>query len=63
MLACKAAGLKVLLVSGGFTFFADRVRDRWHRLRAQQPVLEMADGASSPAAWSTRAGATSATAR
>ncbi|MBG6074467.1 phosphoserine phosphatase SerB [Polaromonas sp. CG_9.11] len=25
--ACKAAGLKVLLVSGGFTFFADRVRD------------------------------------
>ena len=25
--ACKAAGLKVLLVSGGFTFFTDRVRD------------------------------------
>jgi phosphoserine phosphatase len=25
--ACKAAGLKVLLVSGGFTFFSDRVRD------------------------------------
>ena len=24
--ACKAAGLKVLLVSGGFTFFADRVQ-------------------------------------
>ncbi len=24
--ACKAAGMKVLLVSGGFTFFADRVR-------------------------------------
>ena len=24
--ACKTAGLKVLLVSGGFTFFADRVR-------------------------------------
>lgn len=24
--ACKAAGLKVLLVSGGFTFFADRVK-------------------------------------
>ena len=24
---CKAAGLKVLLVSGGFTFFAHRVRD------------------------------------
>ncbi len=26
--ACKAAGLKVLLVSGGFTFFADRVKER-----------------------------------
>ena len=25
--ACKASGMKVLLVSGGFTFFADRVRD------------------------------------
>ncbi len=25
--ACKKAGMKVLLVSGGFTFFADRVRD------------------------------------
>jgi len=28
VLACKAAGLKVLLVSGGFTYFADRLRDR-----------------------------------
>jgi phosphoserine phosphatase len=26
--ACKAAGMKVLLVSGGFTFFTDRIRDR-----------------------------------
>lgn len=26
--ACKKAGMKVLLVSGGFTFFSDRVRDR-----------------------------------
>jgi phosphoserine phosphatase len=26
--ACQAAGLKTLLVSGGFTFFTDRVRDR-----------------------------------
>jgi phosphoserine phosphatase len=25
--ACKEAGMKVLLVSGGFTYFADRVRD------------------------------------
>ena len=26
--ACQQAGLKTLLVSGGFTFFTDRVRDR-----------------------------------
>ncbi len=26
--ACRAAGLKVLLVSGGFTFFASRVKER-----------------------------------
>jgi phosphoserine phosphatase len=26
--ACKAAGMKILLVSGGFTFFTDRIRDR-----------------------------------
>jgi len=25
--ACRAAGMKVLLVSGGFTFFTDRIRD------------------------------------
>jgi phosphoserine phosphatase len=28
MLACKAAGLKTLLVSGGFTYFTDRLRER-----------------------------------
>ena len=44
--ACKAAGLKTLLVSGGFTFFTDAVRDRlaidWTRsnvLEIQQGVL------------------------
>jgi phosphoserine phosphatase len=26
-MACKAAGMKVLLVSGGFTYFTDHVRD------------------------------------
>jgi phosphoserine phosphatase len=26
--ACQSAGLKTLLVSGGFTFFTDRIRDR-----------------------------------
>ncbi len=28
VLACQAAGLKTLLVSGGFTFFSERVRQR-----------------------------------
>jgi len=44
--ACKAAGLKTLLVSGGFTFFTDAVRDHlaidWTRsnvLEIQQGVL------------------------
>ncbi|NIM43635.1 MAG: phosphoserine phosphatase SerB [Hydrogenophaga sp.] len=44
--ACKAAGLKVLLVSGGFTYFAYRVRDTLgiHFVRAN--VLEIASGAN-----------------
>lgn len=37
--AVHAAGLKSLLVSGGFTFFADRVRDRLKIHRAQSNVL------------------------
>ncbi|MEY4976695.1 MAG: Phosphoserine phosphatase [Pseudomonadota bacterium] len=44
--ACKAAGLKVLLVSGGFTFFTDHVRDvlgidwtRSNQLEVQDGVL------------------------
>lgn len=43
--ACHAAGLKVLLVSGGFTFFAERLRQRLgiDFVRANQ--LEIADGA------------------
>ena len=28
--ACQQAGLKTLLVSGGFTFFTDRIRDLLH---------------------------------
>jgi phosphoserine phosphatase len=43
--ACKAAGLKVLLVSGGFTFFADRVRDRLGIDFARSNRLEERDGA------------------
>jgi len=42
--ACKAAGLKVLLVSGGFTFFTDRVRDRLGIDFTRSNVLEVADG-------------------
>ena len=42
--ACKAAGLKMLLVSGGFTFFTDRVRDRLGIDFARSNVLEIADG-------------------
>ena len=43
--ACQAAGLKTLLVSGGFTFFTDRVRDAArHRLHAQQRARDR-DGA------------------
>ncbi len=42
--ACKAAGMKVLLVSGGFTFFTDRVRDRLGIDFTRSNVLEVADG-------------------
>jgi phosphoserine phosphatase len=42
--ACKAAGLKVLLVSGGFTFFADRVRDRLGIDFTRSNVLEIRSG-------------------
>ena len=38
--ACQAAGLKTLLVSGGFTVFADRVRDRLKLDFARSNVLE-----------------------
>ena len=42
--ACKAAGMKVLLVSGGFTFFTDRVRDRLGIDYTRSNVLEVQDG-------------------
>jgi phosphoserine phosphatase len=41
--ACKAAGLKVLLVSGGFTFFADRVKERLNIDFARSNLLEIKD--------------------
>ena len=42
--ACKAAGLKVLLVSGGFTFFANRVRDRLGIDFVRSNLLDEAEG-------------------
>ena len=42
--ACQAAGLKTLLVSGGFTFFSDRVRQRLGLDFARSNVLEVDDG-------------------
>ena len=44
--ACKAAGLKVLLVSGGFTFFTDRIRDRLGIDYTRSNVLEVRSGAN-----------------
>ena len=42
--ACRAAGLKVLLVSGGFTFFTDRIRDRLGIDFTRSNVLEIEPG-------------------
>jgi len=42
--ACKAAGLKVLLVSGGFTFFTDRIRDQLGIDYTRSNVLEIESG-------------------
>jgi len=42
--ACKAAGLQVLLVSGGFTFFADRVREMLAIDHVKSNVLEVVEG-------------------
>ena len=42
--ACQAAGLKTLLVSGGFTFFSDRVRQRLGLDFARANVLEIERG-------------------
>lgn len=42
--ACKAAGLKVLLVSGGFTFFTDRIKVRLGMDFARSNVLEVGSG-------------------
>ena len=41
---CKAAGLKTLLVSGGFTWFSDRIRDRLALDFTRSNQLEIVDG-------------------
>ena len=43
--ACKQAGLKVLLVSGGFTHFTDRIRDHLGIDYTRANVLEIEAGA------------------
>jgi len=43
--ACQQAGLKVLLVSGGFTYFTDRVRDRLGIDYTRSNVLDVQNGA------------------
>ena len=42
--ACQGAGLKTLLVSGGFTWFTDRVRDRLALDFTRSNTLEVKDG-------------------
>jgi len=42
--ACKAVGMKVLLVSGGFTFFTDRIRDLLGIDYTRSNVLEIKQG-------------------
>jgi len=44
MAAAKAAGLQTLLVSGGFTFFADRVKERLGMHEAHSNVLAIDGG-------------------
>jgi phosphoserine phosphatase len=53
--ACRASGLKTLLVSGGFTFFATRVQRRLGLDFARANVLDIEDGRLTgrlvPQAW------------
>jgi len=42
--ACQSAGMKVLLVSGGFTFFTDDVRDHLGINWTRSNVLEVVNG-------------------
>jgi len=42
--SARAAGLRIMLVSGGFTFFTERLRERLGLDRAYANVLEVEDG-------------------
>ncbi len=42
--ACQNAGLKTLLISGGFTFFSDRIRDRLKLDFSRANMLEIENG-------------------
>ncbi|MDM0089726.1 MULTISPECIES: phosphoserine phosphatase SerB [unclassified Variovorax] len=41
---CQRAGLRVILLSGGFTFFTDRLRERLQLDDTRSNVLEIEDG-------------------
>jgi phosphoserine phosphatase len=43
--ACQDAGLKTLLISGGFTFFSDRIRDRLKLDFSRANMLEIENSA------------------
>ena len=42
--ACQKVGMKVLLVSGGFTYFADKVKERLNIDFAKSNLLEIQNG-------------------
>ena len=46
--ACKKTGMVTLLVSGGFTFFTDRVRDVLQIDATRSNILEIEDSTSGP---------------
>ena len=46
--ACKKTGMVTLLVSGGFTFFTDRVRDVLQIDATRSNILEIEDGTHGP---------------
>lgn len=60
--ACQSAGLRTLLVSGGFTYFSERVRDA-SSSTSHVPTRWASPMAASPAPCCSAPGATSSTGR